>query len=64
MLSCREASELMSQELDRPLGWSERIGLRLHLLVCRGCSNFRRQMDFMRRACARYGGFATRGDDE
>lgn len=35
--SCREATEMMSQRLDRELSWSERIGLRLHLVVCAGC---------------------------
>lgn len=55
MLSCREATRLMSQELDRQLSWPERFGLRLHVMICHGCSNFRRQMEFMRKACRRFG---------
>ncbi len=52
MLSCKHTTELMSQEQDRRLAWRERLGLRIHLLYCAGCRNFRRQMDFLHRACA------------
>jgi hypothetical protein len=57
MLSCKEAAALMSQEQDRQLGFGERIGLRLHLLICAGCSNYRRQMEVMRAACRQFGGW-------
>lgn len=58
MLSCRQASELMSQEMDRPLSLGERLGLRLHVLICSACDNYRRQMRVLRDACSRFG----RGD--
>ena len=51
MLSCKEANRLMSQELDRKLFWNERIGLKLHVSMCDGCSNFRKQMSVVRSAC-------------
>lgn len=50
MLSCKEATQLLSQGQDRPLALRERLALRLHLLVCEACSNFRRQLDFVSRA--------------
>jgi predicted anti-sigma-YlaC factor YlaD len=53
MMNCRHATQLMSQELDRELGWRERLALRLHLTMCGGCSNFRRQMALLRRVCRR-----------
>lgn len=56
MLNCRQTTELMSQELDRPLTVAERIGLRLHVWICAGCSNYRRQMRVLRAACRRIGG--------
>lgn len=56
MLSCKQATELMSQELDRPLSLIERLGLRLHVLICTGCHNYRRQMGILREACRRFGG--------
>jgi len=53
MLSCKEASRLLSQGLDRRLGFAERLGLRLHLLICDGCTNFSKQVAFLRKAMAR-----------
>jgi hypothetical protein len=53
-LSCRDASVLLSQAQDRELGLYERVKLRLHLAVCDGCSNFLRQLAFMRTALRRY----------
>lgn len=56
MMNCQQATELMSQAQDRPLSLGERLGLRLHLLICTGCSNFRRQLEVLRQACRRIGG--------
>lgn len=52
-LTCREATELVSQGLDRELSRWERVKLKLHLLICDACSNFVRQTAFMRRALKR-----------
>jgi len=54
MLSCKEATHLLSESHDRKLGLGERLQLRLHLAICVGCENFRRQMDFIHRACRGY----------
>ena len=54
MLNCKQATELMSQEQDRPLDFKERLGLRFHVAMCAGCRNFRKQMTFLHEACARY----------
>ena len=53
MLTCKEAARLVSQGLDRHLGLPERVKLRLHLLICEGCSNFSRQVRFLRDAVRR-----------
>lgn len=53
MLSCKEATRLLSEAQDRPLGLAEKLQLEMHLTLCRGCRNFRRQMDFLRAACRR-----------
>ncbi len=52
-LHCEEASSLMSRELDEPLGLPERLAVRGHLLVCRSCRRFRRQLQFLRLALQR-----------
>ncbi len=51
MMNCKQATQLMSQELDRQLRWHERLALKLHVMMCDGCTNFRKQMVFIRRAC-------------
>ncbi|WP_295439049.1 zf-HC2 domain-containing protein [uncultured Thiodictyon sp.] len=50
MMNCRRATRLMSEELDRPLTWRERLALRLHTLMCGGCHQYREQMAFLRKA--------------
>jgi len=50
ILSCKEATRLVSQGLDRKLGFGERVTLRVHLAICNGCTNFKDQVAFLRRA--------------
>jgi hypothetical protein len=54
LTTCKEVSELLSQAQDRPLGMGEKFGLKLHLLMCDGCRNFGKQLDFIRGAMKRY----------
>ncbi len=54
MLSCKEATRLLSQAQDRPLTYSDRVKLRLHLAACVACTRFSRQLAFMREALSRY----------
>jgi hypothetical protein len=55
MLTCREVTHLVSEGLDRDLGFGERLALRVHFALCRGCSTFNRQMNFLREAVKRLG---------
>lgn len=48
--TCREAAALMVAREDRALPWADRIALRLHLLACKACPRFERQMLTMRNA--------------
>lgn len=50
MLNCKQATELMSQRMDRNLNLGSRMSLRFHLMMCRGCRNFSKQMRFLRQA--------------
>lgn len=54
MISCKHATELLSQGLDRPLSLAERLRLRLHLFICVGCRTTREQFRFLRKALARH----------
>jgi Putative zinc-finger len=58
-LSCREATRLVSEGLDRRLPFGARVALRVHLAVCDGCTNFKRQVDFLRRAVRELGSRAS-----
>ena len=53
-LTCKDASRLLSEAQERRLGLRERIALRLHLMVCTGCDNFRKQLDFIGTTMRRY----------
>lgn len=53
MLTCKQASKLVSQSLDRPLTWSEKLQLKLHLLICNPCTQFKRQLNMLRTALRR-----------
>lgn len=44
MLTCKETSELISARYDRTLSVGERIGVSLHLMLCRYCSLVARQI--------------------
>jgi len=55
MLSCKEVTHLVSEGHDRHLGAWQRIRLRLHLMICDGCTNFTRQLAFLRKAMAQLG---------
>ena len=54
MLSCKDVTHKLSEAQDRELSLSERLQLEMHLAMCHGCRNFKRQMSFLRMACRRY----------
>ena len=49
MLRCREISKLVSESMDRDLPFRRRLEVRMHLMMCRLCSGFARQMRLLRR---------------
>ena len=61
MLNCKETTELCSQEMERSLGLGERMSLAAHLMMCSGCTNFRKQMKALRVVARTYaeGGATT-----
>ncbi len=52
MLNCKQASELMSQGMDMNLSLRQRMSLKLHTMMCSGCSNFLSQISFLRKAAS------------
>jgi len=53
ILSCKEVTRLVSQDMDRRLPFGRRVALRVHFAICEGCTNFSKQMAFLRKAVAR-----------
>jgi hypothetical protein len=54
LLSCKDASRLLSQAEERPMTPWERMRVQWHLAVCRMCRAFEQQLAFMREAMRRY----------
>lgn len=50
MPTCRDAARLQSEALDRKLSLSKRVGLWLHLLICKWCRRYGKQIRFLREA--------------
>lgn len=53
MLNCKQASQIISQSLDNPLSWSERLKLKSHLLMCGACNRFNQQLRLLSNAVHR-----------
>ncbi len=48
--SCQEATRLQSEAMNRKLSCLQRIGLRLHLVLCKWCRRYGKQVNFLRSA--------------
>lgn len=62
-LTCREATRLVLAGEDRALQPLERLRLRVHMLICRACPEFQRQVDFMRSAMGQWRRYADEGEE-
>jgi predicted anti-sigma-YlaC factor YlaD len=49
-ISCKKATQLMSEEQDRDLSFAEWGALQAHLLVCSGCRAVSGQLKMLQRA--------------
>jgi hypothetical protein len=54
MYTCKQVTQLVLERHERPLSWRERVGLRLHLLICAACTRFAQQMRFLRSVAHRF----------
>jgi anti-sigma factor RsiW len=54
LISCKDASRLISQMQDGELSFRQRLAVRLHLMFCDACRRFVRQLRFLRTAMRRY----------
>ncbi len=54
MLNCKEVTEVCSAEMDRSLRLGEQVSLRTHLMMCTGCTEYRRQLRTLRQVMQAY----------
>ena len=52
-LSCKQASRLLSEAMDRELALTERLALRVHIAICTACKRVEKQLEVLRRAVAK-----------
>jgi hypothetical protein len=54
LISCKDASRLISQMQEGDVPLPQLLRLRLHLLLCEACKHFERQLRFLRVTMRRY----------
>lgn len=54
LISCKDASRLISQMEDGDLPFRQRAAVRVHLLFCEACTRFVQQLRFLRATMRRY----------
>ena len=62
MMNCREATRLMSQGYERELTLRERFALKMHRLMCTGCTNYGKHLGVLSRAARRQREGGAEGD--
>ena len=55
MMSCKQASQLVSRGLDEKLSTRDRLALKFHLLLCKYCSRFSQQLRALNVAFSKMG---------
>jgi hypothetical protein len=55
MMDCHEAARLISERKDHRLPWRRVLSLRMHLVMCRMCVTYHRQLDLLTRVSRRAG---------
>jgi hypothetical protein len=53
MLSCKDIAQTVSIEDVVPVGWRQRLALKLHLMMCRHCRRYAQQMQTLGDAARR-----------
>ena len=62
MLNCREVTRLLSEGYERKLTLRERLSLKMHTMMCIGCTNYGKHLAFIRKAVRRLSEGGADGD--
>ena len=52
--SCKAATRLQSEAFDHPLSFRQRLGLRIHLVLCKWCRRYGKQIAFVSHSAHSY----------
>ena len=50
MLKCKQITELASKSLDTSIPWLQRFEMKLHLMMCKSCNQYVKQIKFIQKA--------------
>lgn len=65
MMNCVKATRLISESQERALSLTEKISLKMHVMMCSGCKNFSLQVPFLSQVMKAYAkGFGDSRDEE
>jgi len=51
MINCKEYALLLSQSLDQPISFWEKLSIKMHQVLCPPCKHIDSQLDAIRTAC-------------
>ena len=61
--TCREVAALLVAREDRVIRIGDRIAMQMHLLACKTCPDFERQLLTMRQAMKQWRNYASQDED-
>lgn len=61
MITCKQATELVSEAMERDLTPQEWVRLKIHLFICEFCEQYRKQLMVLRNALRHI--FGDAGDE-
>ena len=53
MLSCKQVSELSARAKCEELSFSDKIKLKYHIMMCKGCQTYHQQIELLQQATAK-----------
>jgi Putative zinc-finger len=62
--TCQDVTRLVLERQDRELALTERVAVRLHMLICKACPTFAKQVDLMRGAMAPWRHYRDKSGDK
>ena len=48
IFSCKQVTGMISESMDSKLSLSQRMGIRFHLMMCKLCTRYQKQLHFIR----------------